>query len=106
VTEGRKIDGSEVGSDVTDNRIKAHPLHTTSLSKMPTPTTKAASTTLGRASKRVSSAFKSTFGPYRQTDDQTQATLDTMRGWLEADDVNLEDLLVSRSSTLSQPFSG
>jgi hypothetical protein len=62
--------------------------------------------TLGRASKRVSSALRSAFGPYRQTDDQTQATLDTMRGWLEADDVNMEDLLVSRSSMLSQPFAG
>lgn len=51
-------------------------------------------TTLGRASKIVSSALRSAFGPYRQTEDETEAALDTMRGWLEADHVNQEDLLV------------
>jgi hypothetical protein len=73
---------------------------------MPTLPTQAASTSLGRASKRVSSAFRSVFGPYHQTDEQTAATLDTMRGWLEADNVNLEDLLVSPSSMLRQMSTG
>lgn len=50
--------------------------------------------TLSRARKRISSAMKSAFGPYHQTEDQTEAALDTMRGWLEADNVNVEDLLV------------
>ena len=67
---------------------------------MPTSPTKTANTTLGRASKRVSSAFRNAFGPYRQTDEQTQATLETMRGWLEDDNVNMEDLLVCPSSML------
>ena len=69
---------------------------------MPTSHSKAANTILGRASERLSTAFESAFGPYRPTDDQTQATLDTMHGWLEADNVNMEDLLVSRSSMRSQ----
>ena len=84
-----------MGSDGTDNGIKADPLQRMALNKMPTSSTKAANTTLGRASKRVTSALKSALGPYCQTDEQTQATLDTMRGWLEDDNVNLEDLLVS-----------
>ena len=89
-----------MGSDGTDNGIKADPLQRMALNKMPTSSTKAANTTLRRASKRVSSAFKSAFGPYSQTDDHTQGTLDTMRGWLEDDNVNMEDLLVCLSRML------
>jgi hypothetical protein len=71
---------NDVGSNGTYDRIKADPPQIVSPIEMPTSLTKAANTTLGRASKRVSSALRSAFGPYHQTDEHTQATLDTIRG--------------------------
>lgn len=73
---------------------------------MPTSHSKAANTFIGRASERVSTAFESAFGLYRPTDERTQATLDTMHGWLEADKVNMEDLLVSHSSLRREMSTG
>jgi len=73
---------------------------------MPTSHSKAATTFIGRASERVSTAFESAFGPYSPTDEQIQATLDTMHGWLDADTVNTEDLLVSGSSMRRQRSTG
>lgn len=52
------------------------------------------STALDRARRHVSSAMNSLLGPYYQTEDQTEATLNTMRGWLQADNINEEDVLV------------